>query len=125
MYLKLKKGDSYFSIGIPSTQPEPHHLFWQRDHLRRSKAGIKAKLLFNKDVPKKVMKNRNSYKNCDARYMPLDLTTPAYFEMYADTVMIVIPTKQPITIEIISKEISKSFMIYFSEFWKLSRKFKN
>ena len=27
-------------------------------------------------------------------------------------------------IEIISKEISKSFMIYFNEFWKQSKKFK-
>lgn len=124
MYLKLKKGGTYYSIGIPSTQPQTHHLFWQRDHIRRAEAGIKAKLLFTKDTSKDVLKNRNSYKGCDARYMPIDLKTPAYFEMYANTVMIVIPTENPITIEIISDEISSSFMIYFNEFWKLSKPFK-
>jgi len=121
MYLKLKKGGTYYSIGIPSTQPEPHHLFWKRDHIRRSQAGIKAKLLFNKDVKRSVLNNRNTYKGCEARYIPLDLKTPSYFEMYADTVMIVIPSKDPITIEIVSKEISKSFMVYFNEFWRASK----
>lgn len=122
VYLKLRRGQTYYSIGIPSSQPELHHLYWQKDHLKRVEAGIKVKLLFNGDVPKEVLKNRNSYKGCDARYMPIDLHTPAYFEIYADIVLIIIPTEQPITIEIISEEIVKSFMVYFNEFWKLARK---
>jgi sugar-specific transcriptional regulator TrmB len=124
MYLKLKRGEAYYSIGIPSTQPEPHHLFWQRDHERRKRAGIKAKLLFNRDVPREVLKNRNSFAGCDARFMPFDLRTPAYFEIYADTTLIVIPSENPVTIEIISDEIAASFKAYFDEFWRASKPFK-
>jgi sugar-specific transcriptional regulator TrmB len=125
MYQKLKRGDTYYSIGIPSTQPQSHHLFWQRDHERRAQAGIRAKLLFNNDVAPSVLKNRNSYRGCDARYMPLDVSTPAYFEIYADTVMIVIPTINPVVIEIVSAEIAASFKAYFEKFWSLSKPFRS
>lgn len=121
-YLKLKKGETYYYIGIPKFQPEPHHLYWQRDHVRRAKAGIKCKLLFNKDTSRKILENRNKYKGCDARYMPVDIKTPSYFAIYKDTVMITIPSVNPLTIEIVSQEIADSFMAYFEEFWKLSEK---
>lgn len=123
-YLKLRKRETYYCIGIPSSQPESQILRWQVDHARRVRAGIKAKLLFNKDVPPTLLKTRNSYRGCDARYMPIDLHTPAYFEIYADTVFIAIPSENPVTIEIISQEIADSFMVYFNEFWKVSRPFE-
>jgi sugar-specific transcriptional regulator TrmB len=123
-YLKLKKGDEYHYIGIPKDQPEIQHMYWQRDHIRRDKVGIKAKLLFNKDTDKEVLKNRNSYKLCDARYMPTDIKTPAWFGTYKDTLMISVPSENPITIEIISQEIADAFEAYFQEFWKRSKPFK-
>lgn len=121
LYQKLTKGDSYYYLGIPANQPETHHLYWQRDHLRRIEAGIKCKLLFNKDTPIEILKNRNKYNDCDARYMGSTIKTPSYFLIYADTVMIAIASKNPIAIEIISEEIANSFKQYFNEFWKLSK----
>ena len=123
-YLKLKKGDEYYYLGIPPEQPETHHLYWQRDHLRRSKEGIGCKLLFNKDTPMDIVKNRNKFRLCEARYMPTNVKTPAYFLIYKDTVMISIPSENPITIEITSQEIADSFMVYFNEFWNKSKPFK-
>lgn len=123
-YLKLKKGEEYFYLGIPKDQPESHHLYWQRDHLRRVKAGIKCKLLFNPDTPKETLKNRNKFKNCDSRYIPADIKTPAYFLIYKDTVMISIPSENPVAIEITSQEIADSFKAYFKEFWKKSKSLK-
>jgi sugar-specific transcriptional regulator TrmB len=124
IYSKLKRGDEFYYVGIPKTQPESHHLYWNRDLKRASKLGIKSKCLFNKDTPINLIKNRNSFKYMDARYMPMDTKTPSYFLVYSDTVMIAIPSINPVVIEIVSQEIADSFLIYAKEFWKRSKKIK-
>lgn len=123
-YLKLKRGDSYYYLGVPAYQPEPHHLYWQRDHLRRAGAGIKCRLLFNKDTAKKVVENRNIYKGADARYMPTNIKTPAMICGYKNTIFIAIQHPVVIAIEIVSQEIADSFKAYFDEFWKKTIPFK-
>lgn len=124
LYLKLKRGDEYYYLGVPPEQPEEQHLYWQRDHLRRDKAGIRCKLLFNKDTDRKILKNRNSYKDSEARYMPTDMTTPACFGIFGDTVIIFIQIPHAICIEIVNQDIADSFKAYFDEFWKRSDPFK-
>ena len=123
-YLKLKKGEEYVYMGIPAFQPETHHLYWQKDHMRRVSLGIRTRLLFNRDTDRGILENRNSYVMCDARYMPTDIKTPAYFMIYKDTVMMAIPSSNPLAVEIVSQEIADAFMAYFEEYWKRSKKFK-
>ena len=120
----LKKGEEYVCLGIPKYQPEEHHQYWQRDHKRRIKTGIKCRLLFNNDTSKSTLKNRNSYEGCDSRYMPIDIKTPSYTFVYKDQVTMAIPKKEPIVIEIKNKEVAESFKAYFETFWKLSKRFK-
>ncbi|MFC1732041.1 TrmB family transcriptional regulator [candidate division KSB1 bacterium] len=123
-YLKLKRGDEYYYTGVSPEQPEFQHAYWRKDHVKRIKAGIRCKILFNKNTPKEVLKNRNSYWGCDARYMHTDIKTPSYFAVFKDTVMIAIPIGNPVAIEMISKEIADSFKVYFDEFWERSKSFK-
>ncbi len=124
LYGKLKKGETYVCVGIPAYQPEEQHLYWQRDHRRRIKAGINCKLLFNRDTDTAVLKNRNSFKGAEARYMPTDIKTPAFFLVYKDTTNIMLQSPYSITVEIISQEIADSFMAYFEELWKRSIPFE-
>ncbi|MDD4983857.1 MAG: helix-turn-helix domain-containing protein [Candidatus ainarchaeum sp.] len=124
VYLKVGKGEEYLYLGIPAYQPSEHHRYWQKDHLRRAKVGIKTRMLFNRDADIKTLKNRMSYGLADARYMPTDVITPAYFLIYKDTVMVGIASSQPIAIEIISPEIADSFRSYFEAFWKESKKIR-
>ncbi len=116
-YLKLKKGDEYYYLGVPAYQPEEHHTYWKKDHLRRIKAGIKCKALFNQDTKKEIIDNRNSFKGCEARYMPGSIKTPAEIMIYKDTVMIAIARKDTIAIEIVNQDIADSFKEYFDAFW--------
>ncbi|PIN74599.1 hypothetical protein COV18_06930 [Candidatus Woesearchaeota archaeon CG10_big_fil_rev_8_21_14_0_10_37_12] len=122
-YLKLKKGDGYCILGVPAEQPETHHLYWQRDHVRRAKVGINCRMLFNQGTAIAVLKNRNSYKFCDARLMPSDIVTPALFMTYKDTTLILIQNPTVIAIEIVNQGITDSFQAYFEEFWKRSKPF--
>ena len=123
-YQKLSQGEEYFFLGIPPEQPVHFHAYWQRDHLRRVKAGIKCKLLFHPKTKPNILKNRNEYKFCDARYMPIELNTPSWFMGYKDVAVIGFPSSKPITVEIINKEIADSFRAYFEEFWKQAKSIK-
>ena len=124
-YNKLKRGETYYYFGIPAFQPKEQHLYWQKDHIKRIKKGIKCKTLFNQDTDKKVLKNRNSFKDLDARYMPQGIKTPALFLVYKDTTVIMLQHPSRIAVEIINQDIADSFQSYFDEFWKRSEKFNN
>ena len=124
LYLNLKKGEEYCYLGVPAYQPEEQHIYWKKDHVRRIKKGIKCRLLFNRDTDKKTLKNRNSYKGADAKYMPSGIKTPACFMTYKDTTVIILQSPFAIAVELINQEIADSFQAYFEEFWKRSKKFK-
>ena len=124
MYVALKKGDEFYNIGIPSSQEEKYHEYWHEDHLKRIKLGIKCKLLFNINTPKKILKNRNSYKDCDARYMPVPVETPSWILIYKDVAVIILQSDEPMAIEIFNKQIAHSFKQYFDAFWELTKPFR-
>jgi len=125
VYSKLKKGETFYDIGIPSFQEEKYHSYWQEeDHPKRIKLGIKVKMLFNPKTPKKILKNRNNYWGCEARYMPIQIETPSWFLIYKNVVVIILQEEEPIAIEIINKQIAVSFKEYFEAFWKLSKPFR-
>ena len=124
LYSKLKKGEEFYCFGVHAFQTEKYHSYWQQDHRRRVKAGIKIKIMFNKDTDKKILENRNSFKDCDARYMPTDVKTPAWFLTYKDTTTIILQYPTEIAVEIVNQEVTDSFQAYFEEFWKRSKVFK-
>lgn len=123
-YSRLSKGEEYFYIGGPSSQPESLHAYWRRDHLRRIKAGIKCKILFHPKMEKSVLANRNSYEGADARYMSIAIDSPVWILGYKDVTVLTVVAKNPITIEIANQQIADSFRAYFEEFWKKSKPFR-
>ncbi len=122
-YQKLTSGEEYVYLGIPGWQPEPHHLYWQRDHERRAQAGITCRLLFNKDTEDDILDNRNSYEGCESRRMKSDIKTYAGFLIYKDTTVIIIQHPQIMAVEIVNQQIADSFKAYFEEFWKDTKPF--
>lgn len=123
-YLKLERGEEYCILGIPPFPAWSHIRYWQKDHQRRAAAGIKCRLLFNRGTDRKTLRDRNGSPLCDARYMPMDIDSPAYFTIYKDTVLITIASNEPISIEIVSREIAGAFKAYFEEFWGRTKPFR-
>ncbi len=120
---KLKKGDEYFFFGLPAEQPAYYHAYWQKDHVKRAKKGIRVKMLYNPKVSEEVLRNRNGFKLCEARRMPLDVTTPAWILGYKDVTVIGLPlADRPFAFEIVNQEVADSFRSYFEWFWKRSKK---
>ena len=124
MYEKLKKCEEYYALGIPAYQPKEQHNYWQKDHAVRVRLGIKCKLLFNKDTEKSILEKRNKFKDTSVRYMPTDIKTPALFEIYKDTTIIILQHPTELAVEIVNQEIANSFQSYFDEFWKRSKPFR-
>jgi len=122
LYTKLKRGEKYYYFGIPAFQPKPMQLYWQRDHERRVKEGIKCKLLFNADTNPAIIKQRNTYEGSESRLMPPGIVTPAMIGIFQDTTLISLQNPTPMTIEIINQEVADSFKSYFEMFWKMSGK---
>lgn len=118
MYLKLRRGDEYYVVGAPGGKIwSTLDRFWIADHRRRIREGIRCKILFNADVERRKLVHRNSLRDCEARYMPIGMVTPAEMEIFADTTLIITFSTEPITVEIVSREIADSFRAYFMQFW--------
>ena len=125
IYLKLRKGAEYHVLGAPSGNAwKGMERFWLKDHLRRAAAGIRCRILFNADVERGVVADRNGRPLCEARYMPIGMVTPAEIEVFDDTTLIITISDEPVTIEIVGKEIARSFKSYFDQFWKRSKPFR-
>lgn len=133
-YIKLKnKNDEMHSWGVYPMQEERFHTYWERDHKRREKEGFKIKILFNQGTDEEILSNRNNFKGCDARYMPTNIKTPAWFVTYKDTTIIALQTRKfednnkiekPVAIVITSQEIADTFEAYFQDLWKRSKPLK-
>jgi len=132
-YSKLGKGEEYHSWGVYPMQEERFNSFWQRDHKKREKIGFRGKILFNQGTDKETLKNRNSYWGCEARYMPTDIKTSAWFVVYKDVTNISLQTRKfeedgsviekPMSIVITNKEIAETFESYFQDLWERSKAF--
>lgn len=121
---KLKKGDETLTLGVPEFQEEKYHEYWHDDHKRREREGTKNRMLFNKGTNPKILKNRNSYKGCEARYMDSNIKTPAWIFVYKDVSQIFLQVKnKPFVVEIINKQIAATFKAYFDDYWSRSKKF--
>ena len=118
-YSKLKKGDEVVIYGLPPTQPEYHHAYWKKANKKLDKLGIKSRLLYHPDVTDKNLKNRNSYKLCQARRMPYNIESPSWVMVYKDVTLIAIPQgDMSFAFEINSQQVADSFRNYFEWFWK-------
>lgn len=125
VYLKLRRGDEYYALGAPSGRSwKGMERYWEKDHQRRAASAIKCKILFNADVDRSVLEDRNGRPLCEARYMPIGMVTPAEIEVFGDTTLIITISDEPVTVEIVSREISRSFKSYFDQFWKRSKSFR-
>lgn len=124
IFSKLKKGEDYFYLGIPSFKEAGSQLYWRRMHLKRIALGINCRLLYNQSTDKKILENRNEFKGSDARYMPIPIETPAWIMGYKDITVIGWFGEDEMAIEIINQKVADSFRQYFEAFWKLSKKFK-
>ncbi len=118
----MKKGDEMWIIGISRTPYDGQMVGYFKDyHKRRVAKGITCKFLYNESAREPYGISSASYRLSEVKYMPRDLVTPAWIEIYADTVTIGINKGKSFSIVIQNQEVAHSFNIYAQLLWGLSK----
>src|SRR3989338_9044902 len=113
----LRKGEEYCFMGASVAASGKLEEYWQYYHKIRQKQQVKARILFNRDVHQSVLANRNSFGNCEARYLPFEASTPSWIEIFKDITILGVVGSQPVALEIRNPDIAKSFQSYFEGLW--------
>lgn len=123
---RLSKGESYYMINIPATQPAYHHALWEKFQRMRAKKGIIGKQLYHPNVDDETLRIRNQHKGLDARRMPINFESPpTYYFVYKDvTVLAISQGPTPLAVEIINQEIADGYKAYCDWLWKQSKPYK-
>lgn len=118
----MKKGDEMWIIGIARSPYERLTHYFQEYHQRRYKKGIKCYYLYNDDARDPYGKISAAYPLSEVRYMPKDLITHSWMEIYADTVTIGISKGKGFSVVIQNQEVANSFKIYAQLLWKMAKR---
>ncbi len=119
----LKQGENYYIYAISPGMEKHYDLFWRRHHEERVGLGIGSRMLFDRRTDAKILQNRNSYENSDARYMPVEVPTDSWVLVYGSVACIFLQERD-LAIEIDCLEVARTFKAYFDDYWEKSTPFK-
>jgi predicted transcriptional regulator len=93
--------------------------FWAAYHKKREKKGIPCKILYDKSTVESILKNRNTYDMCEAKYLPSGYEGPIWFMVSGSITGIIVPGEEPpLIISITSLATSERMRKYFLSLWK-------
>lgn len=121
--LELSAGDCIYLLGgskFGSTAEMEK--YWRRFHKKRIEKKIGFKILYDHTAPKEFVDWRSALSLTEARYLPFDVESPTWFEIYGQTVAIGIPGPDPLMIVFNSHESAKGLGKYFDYFWNISKR---
>ncbi len=114
-----KSKEEIFVIGLPRYATERYEGYFLDWNKRRSKKGVRIKLIFNYDA-KDLGKKRERIKLTEVRYLTKELITPAWILIYSKGVATIHLTKDPICTFIKDEEVVKSYKNFFNLLWDIS-----
>jgi sugar-specific transcriptional regulator TrmB len=88
-------------------------------HARRSKGRIRMKIIYSEKL--RGDKSKEKLPLSDVRFSQNPHETPATTWIYGDKVAIIVWSAQPVATLIRSREVSESYVQFFSELWKASK----
>jgi HTH-type transcriptional regulator, sugar sensing transcriptional regulator len=116
---ELKKGDLMYISGITESTEEIRNYFIHY-YKNQAKIGFKIKAIFDETAKYKAEERKN--KLTEFKFMPKGIITPATFIVYKNKTIIEVGNPHYIlTILILNKEISESFIQQFNLLWKLAK----
>jgi len=118
----LERGETQYIIGAPRIGNERIEGFLLDWHKRRIKKGIKCRYIYNTNV-RDYGKIREKMKLTQVRYLPGNITSPVWIEIFKDNVVIGhIKDYNAVLFLIQDREIAKGYLNYFRLIWKIAKK---
>jgi sugar-specific transcriptional regulator TrmB len=113
----MKKGEEYYLIGGVAGAWKPFMRFIKHYHEKRSKLGIKVKILYS-EAGHEWAEDIKNLPNTEIKFAPSQLLTSNFILMYKDITILAVPTKTDVTyFKIENKEVTDSFKSQFELLW--------
>ncbi len=119
MISTLRKGDEFLVLGAAKLANEKWEAWFLDFHKRRENRGVKMKIIYNSNA-KEYGKIRSKFKLTRVKYLPSNLISPNWIDVYTDAVLFVVLLKEPLTFIIRDKSLADSFREYFKIMWSVS-----
>ena len=116
----MKKGDLMWILGVSKTPYDRLTGYFKDFHKRRVEKGIKCNYLYN-EYASEFGEASKKFRFSEVRYMPKEMITHAWIEIYADTVTIGINYGKSFSIVITNQEVANSFKSYAEILWHASK----
>ncbi len=110
----LEKKEEMLVIGIPRRSPQVNRFFVSFNK-ERARRGITSRQIFNEIAKDQLQAQPENTPNTENRFTPE--ITPSAINIIKDRVIIFPETKEPLLIQIDSKEVADSFRVQFEKWW--------
>lgn len=121
--LDSKSGETVYFFGSSKFGVQANlEKFWEKYHTTRANKKIKTKILYDRFTPEAIVDTRNTYKLCEARYLPIEVEIPISFIIWEDHLAIVVPGENPPTAFFIkNRDTADALVEYFNYLWKQTK----
>ncbi len=93
--------------------------YWKKYHTQRIEKEINCKILYDSETDPEIVESRNKMELCEAKFLPPQLEVPMWFNIFEDTVGMIIPSEDPPLAFIIkSKKTADALRNYFEYLWQ-------
>ncbi len=120
LMLSFSPGDTLLVLGAPRIANEMWEGWFREFHKNRIKRRIGMKIIYNSDA-RDYGKTRQKMKITEVKYLPSDLVSPNWIDVFNEAVLFVMILAEPIAFVVRDKELARSFKAYFDIMWKQSK----
>ncbi|MFA6064656.1 MAG: helix-turn-helix domain-containing protein [archaeon] len=117
----MRSGEELLVLGAPRVANEKMEGWLLDFHKVRLKKKVSMKIIYNENVHDFGSK-RERMKLTQVHYMPNNISTPTWVDVFPNAVFIGIITSKPVAFVVRDKEAADSFRNYFNLLWGISVK---
>ena len=119
LMMTFKAGDTFLVLGAPKVANVKWEGWFLDFHKRRIQRKVKMKIVYNANA-QEYGKIREKMKLTEVRYLPNNLVSPNWIDIFPDAVLFVMVLNNPIAFLVRDTELANSFRSYFDIMWKNS-----
>lgn len=113
---EMRKGDIIYYLGNPASGHKNMLGYWDDFNARRVKKKVWSWTIYNQDSVE-FGERRKKLPYTKVKYLPKKSPTPAWIEIYGDSIAIAMKHETPMSIVVKNKYVAESFKTYFDIIW--------
>jgi len=120
LMMDFKSDDTLLVLGAPKVANIKWEGWFLDFHKRRIKRNVKMKIIYNANA-EEYGKIREKMKLTQVKYLPNNLVSPNWIDVFPNAVFFVMVLKNPIAFVVRDTELANSFRAYFDIMWQQAK----